>query len=575
MQTVSDFMTKQVVHLSPANKVSDAIYLMREKKIGAVIVKDNDTLLGIFTERDFLTKIDISNPGLLTQTELKDVMTKDLQTVDRNEPFIKVMDLMRTHKIRHTPVLTKNQVVGMVSLRELLTHYEQHLQHLLEDKEAQLFKTLEKMKESEERFRTVFNNSAVAITLTDKHERIVAWNPFAANLLEMTEKDLLNKPVKELYSQKEWTNIRSLNIRKLGMKHHLETQVLNKRGELLDVDVSISVLKDAQGNVTGSIGIMRDIRERKKSENELEKYRKHLEDFVDKRTEELRMTNEHLRQENNERKRVEEALQKAYVQLKNAQNQLVQIGKMQVAGGLATGVAHEVKNPLMIIHQGVSYLTKKIRTEDPDVKLALEHITSAVRSADRIVRGLIDFATVSELRFEKVSVEKVIDEVLEFTKHHMFKNHVEVKKEIQEHLPDIDLDKNKMNQVYINLILNAISSMPDRGVLTIRIYLKRLTEFIDGVAGYRKDDPFIIGDRVLVVEIIDTGTGIPDDIMDKIFDPFFTTKRTMGGTGLGLPMVKNIINMHNGIIKVEHCHETKGTKVSTFLKLTQPTLYGS
>lgn len=575
MQKVADFMTKEIVHLGPESSISEAIKIMRERHIGAILIKENQEALGIFTERDLLTKINLNEPLTLTSLRIKDLMTKDLIVVNSEESFTKAIELMSSHKIRHTPAVKDGEFVGMVSLRELLTHYEEHLKHLLNEKEAQIIEVLNKSKESEERFRTVFNNSAVAITLTDKNERIVAWNPFAANLLGMNENDLMNKPVKELYLPEEWMRIRDLHIRQLGMKHHLETQVLNRQNKLIDVDISISVLKDALGNITGSIGIIRDIRERKKTEAELAKYQDHLEEFVDQRTEELRVANEQLRQENNERKKVEEALQKAYDELKKAQHQLIQAEKMQTVGGLATGVAHEVKNPLMIIQQGVAFLTKKIKTDDKDIRLALEHISSAVRRADRIVRGLVDFASVSELHYEKVNIVTLLEGVLEFIKHHITKNHIEVVKEFQDNIPNIDLDKNKMEQVFVDLFLNSIAALSEGGTLTIRAYAMKLSKYIEGICGRRKEDTFKVGETAVVVVIEDAGSGIPEEILDKIFDPFFTTKRTKGGTGLGLSVVKNIIKMHNGEIKIENREDAKGTRVSVYLKLQQPTMTGA
>lgn len=123
--------------------------------------------------------------------------------------------------------------------------------------------------ESKELFRVVFDNSAAAITVTDKDEKIIAWNPFSENMLEMSKEDLFNKPVKELYPPKEWRRIRSFRIRQKGMSSGIETQVIKKDGSLVDVDVSISVLKNSDGDITGAIGIMRDITNQKMAERKL------------------------------------------------------------------------------------------------------------------------------------------------------------------------------------------------------------------------------------------------------------------------------------------------------------------
>ncbi|HTY45508.1 MAG TPA: PAS domain S-box protein, partial [Patescibacteria group bacterium] len=134
-----------------------------------------------------------------------------------------------------------------------------------------------RLKAAEERYRTIFDNSAVAITVTDAQERIVSWNRFAEHLLGMNRDDFYLKKVNSLYPKDEWRKIRSYNIRRKGMQHHLETRIMKKNKEVIDVDISISVLKDGEGNITGSIGIIRDITERRQSETRLkaaeERYR--------------------------------------------------------------------------------------------------------------------------------------------------------------------------------------------------------------------------------------------------------------------------------------------------------------
>ena len=124
----------------------------------------------------------------------------------------------------------------------------------------------EKLQASEERYRCIFENSAVAIMLTDDHENIISWNKYTETLLGYDDSELKNKPVKMLYPPGEWEKIRSENIRQKGMQHHLETKMYSKNGELIDLDISLSVLKDEKDRVTGSIGVLKDITERKKAE---------------------------------------------------------------------------------------------------------------------------------------------------------------------------------------------------------------------------------------------------------------------------------------------------------------------
>lgn len=146
---------------------------------------------------------------------------------------------------------------------------------------SELKKTERKLIESEHRYRTIFENSAVAITLTDENERIISWNKYAETLLGMGKDDLYLKPVSLLYPLEEWKKIRSENVRQKGMQHHLETKILNKFSELIDVDISLSVLKNHEGKVVGSIGVIKDITERKKMERELKYERDLLQSLLD------------------------------------------------------------------------------------------------------------------------------------------------------------------------------------------------------------------------------------------------------------------------------------------------------
>ena len=122
---------------------------------------------------------------------------------------------------------------------------------------------------TEENYRTILENSTVAVIVTDENENIVFWNKFAETLLAMDTSDLHMRPVRSLYPEKEWREISSQNIRQKGIRHHMETRVIRKDGEIIDVDLSLSVLKRLDGEATGSIGIIADITERKKAEQAL------------------------------------------------------------------------------------------------------------------------------------------------------------------------------------------------------------------------------------------------------------------------------------------------------------------
>jgi PAS domain S-box-containing protein len=139
---------------------------------------------------------------------------------------------------------------------------------------TELKKVEKELRESEKKYRTIFDNSAVAITMTNEHENIISWNKYAETLLGMNKEELYLKPVRDLYPAAEWKKIRSQNIRQKGMQHHLETKIQKRNNEQIDVDISLSVLKNHEDRVIGSIGVMKDISERKHIEKNLEESEK-------------------------------------------------------------------------------------------------------------------------------------------------------------------------------------------------------------------------------------------------------------------------------------------------------------
>jgi PAS domain S-box-containing protein len=280
-----------------------------------------------------------------------------------------------------------------------------------------------------------------------------------------------------------------------------------KDGALHYVDFSLKPVKDESGKVIFMIPEGRDITERKKTEAELEK---------------------------------------AYNTLKETQAQLIQAGKMEVIGRLASGVAHEVKNPLAIIAQGIEYFSNNAGPDNEKASVVLSTMNNAVQRADDIVMGLLDFSTLSKLEIKPAKLESVIDNALTLVKNNIGQKNIKLLKNYNTDNASVDIDKNKIEQVLINIFMNAIDSMDTKGELKIKTDVKGIES--DG--------------KMLVVEIEDNGPGIPNNILNKIYDPFFTTKREKGGSGLGLYIVKNIMDMHKAALKIENRKNSRGTKVT-------------
>ena len=266
-----------------------------------------------------------------------------------------------------------------------------------------------------------------------------------------------------------------------------------------------------------------------------------------------------------ERKRVESELVNAYRKIKEAQDQLVQSEKMKVVGGLASGVAHEVKNPLATLLYGVTYLAQSFSEIDPNVESVIQNMKQAIDKANDIVTDLLNFASLTSLEKKDEHLDFVIGNALSLVRHEFSRNHISVVKKIEKSLPKVMVDKNRIEQVLINLILNAVHAMPDGGDITVRAYGRTLSEDLEDMPQLRRDE-FRPGETIVILAVEDDGCGIPEDKIGQIFDPFFTTRRGDGGVGLGLSVSKNIMDIHDGCIFVEN-KQNGGVKATLIFKV--------
>ena len=258
-------------------------------------------------------------------------------------------------------------------------------------------------------------------------------------------------------------------------------------------------------------------------------------------------------------------LKMAYDELKEMQDKLIQSEKLKAIGQLASGVAHEMRNPIGIIMQGVGYLEQIMSPEEKEPRETLSVIKESAQRADRIVISLLDFSRATKLELHPEAIDSMLENALILVKTEL--KHIEVIREFQKDLPKVLVDKNKLTQVFINLFMNAIHAMPEAGKLTIRSFVKQLEETRNSM-DEKSDDSFRAGEKVMVVEIEDTGMGISEENLKKIFDPFFTTKGPGKGTGLGLSVSRNIIIMHKGLIEVKS-QVGKGARIVITLRISK------
>ena len=307
-------------------------------------------------------------------------------------------------------------------------------------------------------------------------------------------------------------------------------------------------LRDSNGTIMGLVGIGRDITERKLAEQELQK------------------ANTELAESKTELEKVFADLQKSHEELKAAQYQLIQAEKMQSVGRLAAGVAHEVKNPLAILGMGIDYMSKNLVSPDENLAQILSDMNDALKRADSIILGLLDFSLPGALKVAPEDVSAILDQSVSLVRHEMSNSHIALKRALAPDLPPVRLDKNKLKQAFVNVLTNALHAMPEGGTITVRTFSRQLElGEIDHDAGSRMADRFRPGETVVVAEIEDTGPGIPPDKLAKVFDPFYTTKPTGKGTGLGLTVTKKIVELHGGNIVIGNC-QPRGACVKIMLK---------
>jgi PAS domain S-box-containing protein len=296
-----------------------------------------------------------------------------------------------------------------------------------------------------------------------------------------------------------------------------------------------------QGALAGYDGLVSDITSRKEAEEKLTKANAQLREVVSKLT-------------------------VSHEQLKATQMQLIEAEKMQTVGRLAAGVAHEVKNPLAVLQMGLGYLARPPDMESPQTKMVLKEMGDAINRADAVVGDLMEFAAPQELDLHETQIEPLIRQSLKLVKHELNAAKVKVIANLAGSTPPCFLDPNKIKQVLVNLFTNACHAMPNGGVMTVAISSPRVMHeeaSTDGVN--RSGARFKAGDQVVVLEIADSGRGIPVEQLSRVFDPYFTTKPTGKGTGLGLTVTKTIIDLHGGRISIANRSEV-GVCVTIILK---------
>ena len=392
------------------------------------------------------------------------------------------------------------------------------------------------LQESEQRWATTLASIGDAVIATDTSGSIVFMNAVAEKLTGWTLMDASQKPVTEVFNIVNEHTRRQVEcpVAKVLQKGIIvdlanHTILVRKDGTEVSIDDSGAPIRDDEGNTTGVVLIFRDITERRRAEEELQKSREELEKRVQERTAELQQAYDKLMEETTEREHIEP-------QLRQAQ-------KMEALGTLTGGIAHDFNNILA----GIIGFTELVTDHVPKGSREAHHLKRVMESSLRgrdLVRRMLTLSRQTEQQKKPLSLSSIVKETVDLIRA-TTPTTISITVNTRSESGLILADPTQIQQVVMNLCTNAAHAMREKGG-TLAIQLSNHT------VSQSDGNPHGIEPGLYTrLTVHDTGTGISPDIMDKIFDPFFTTKKLGEGTGLGLSVVHGIIKQSNGYITVE------------------------
>lgn len=364
-----------------------------------------------------------------------------------------------------------------------------------------------------EHFRLVVESVPNAIVLVDSHGRIIFANSQAEEYFGYRREELLGQSVEVLVPPQSRAKhiaeraafLGSPQSRPMGAGRDLFG--LRKDGTEFPIEIGLNPIQTQTETLV--LAAIVDITERKGAERALESSHQSLQTAVD----ELQAKNEEIR---------------AMTQ------QLWQAAKLASVGELAASIAHELNNPLGTISLRIESILKNTPHEDPRRRL-LEIVEQETTRMGELVANLLQFSRRHEEKSSTVDVRQELTKAVDLIHHHLRKQKVSIQQELSQETPYIFADRQKLRQVFLNLLANAADAMPEGGTLVLRCVPTSVADSIPSV----------------LIEICDTGIGIPNENMAKVMEPFFTTKEEGKGTGLGLAICRRVVEDHGGEMDIE------------------------
>lgn len=389
--------------------------------------------------------------------------------------------------------LSLKRAMDKISLTKKLKRYTRNLETLVREANVELERAYQ--------FReNIIENSPDAIVCVRKGGEITIFNSAAEKLLGYRKREVIGKMnIVHIYppgdAKKIMKDLRSVDFGGPGILQKREVMLLDKTGAQIPVFISAAILYE-DGRESGSMGIFTDMREKLKLERQL------------------------LRSE-----------------------------KLSSLGKLSAGIAHEINQPLTGVLT-FAHLLLRQHKNDEKTRKDLEVIVRETTRIRGIVQGILDFARETPMQKRPRRIEEVVDQTLEIVVHQQRFFGISLVKQYDPSVPEVVIDSNLMEQVFMNVILNALEAMTGSGTLTV---------------GTR------VSERWAEVNFTDTGQGMPEEMLDRIFDPFFTTKDSTEGMGMGLGLAVSygIVKNHNGDIQVTS-RPGKGTTFTIKLPLENP-----
>jgi PAS domain S-box-containing protein len=409
------------------------------------------------------------------------------------------------------------------------------------------------LRKSESYYRSLFENSLYGIVVTNPDFTFREVNAAFCRMLEYGEDELVgSRTIGAVTHPDDLDKSKELLKKLVGREIEEfieEKRYVAKSGRIIQALTFARGIYDQSGRYVGGTASVLDISERKRAEASLKEYSERLEEMVRERTAELTRVNEELRKDIEERRLAEEEREKLGEQLRQAQ-------KVESIGRLAGGVAHDINNLLSPILGYAELLLADLPLGDPR-KTELEQILGAATRARDLTRQLLAFGRRQILSLSLVDLRGVVsgfEKLLRRT----IREDIRIDVRLPRKLGTVRADAGQIEQVLMNLAVNAQDAMPDGGVLTVALE--------DGVLdeSSRVAHPDVVPGSYVRLTVGDTGIGMDPVMRDHVFEPFYTTKERDKGTGLGLSMVYGIVTQHGGYVWV--CSEPgRGTAFTIHL----------